>query len=211
MRRALYACLVAGLILPLLARTAGAVDDAAGQERLGVRFGYVLTFDDLHDSHGDGWDMTLHFTERIRPPLFLEIRIGAIYLGELKYTELDDEITATFEIVSSMRMFYFSAGPIMGFRLGGATSIYGSAGVGVYSVSIALDSAFSAFNLSDQSLGFNGGLGIVRRLSDNWSLVANTSMHRFMVSSNEIYDLFTDGAGTPLMLSIAGGLVVDLR
>jgi hypothetical protein len=32
-----------------------------------------------------------------------------------------------------------------------------------------------------------------------------------MVSSNEIYDLFTDGAGTPLMLSIAGGLVVDLR
>ncbi|HEX5131028.1 MAG TPA: hypothetical protein VFX92_00925 [Candidatus Krumholzibacteria bacterium] len=211
MRSLLCALLLAGLAVPLLTRPAAAIDDAAGRERLGVRASYITSNDGLRDSYGDGWDLTLYFTETVLSKLVLDIRLGAIYLGEALKPDLDDQITNSYGVVSQMRVLYFSVGPMVGFRLGGANTGYASAGVGIYSVSIQLDSAISAYDLSDQEVGFNGGIGIARRLSTNWSLEGNATVHYFGIASNNLYGLFTENADSPLLLGIGLGVTVDLR
>ena len=74
----------AALIALLLPQPAAAVDEAAGQERLGVRAGYAETSDGLYASYGSGWDLTLFFTEKLYSTILLDIRLGAIYLGEAR-------------------------------------------------------------------------------------------------------------------------------
>jgi len=210
--RAILFAAVAVLVLAA-PRGSRAVDETAGQERLGVRVGGVSAFDGLDDKYGGGWDLTLFFTEKVASRLLLDIRLGAIYLGDLKDLELDDEITGTPGIQSAMRMLYFSVGPLLGVSLGSAYSAYASAGVGVYSVSMEFDSGVTAFDFSDQHVGFSGGIGLSRRLSTNWSLEANTTVHYCTIQkeSSDLYYAFTDGADAPLLLGAALGLTVDLR
>ena len=200
------------LVLPF-ARPAAAVDEAAGQERLGVRAGYILTSDGLHENFGDGWDLTLFFTEKLYSRILLDIRIGAVYLGDSRNAELDDEILMSPGIVSEMRLLYFSAGPLAGFRVGSSWSGYASLGVGIYSVSLVFSSGVSAFDYSDQHVGFNGGVGLSRRISDNWSFEANGTVHYFGIDQNgtDLYYVFTDRADAPLIVGIAVGLTVDIR
>lgn len=209
-KRLLLATAFTTIALP---RVAAAVDEAAGQERVGVRAGYVETYDGLHAAYGTGWDMALFFNEKLYQKILLDIRLGAVYLGDALNPDLDDALTLSPGIVSEMRFLYFSAGPLMGFSLGGSGSLYASLGVGIYSVSMTFDSGVSAFDYSDQHIGFNGGLGYSRRVSTNWSFEVNSTVHYFGVDENinDLYWLFTDGADAPLLVSVAVGLAVDLR
>jgi hypothetical protein len=213
MTRRCCAFLAAACALVVFPRAAAAVDEAAGQERLGVRIGYVEAFDGLHASYGNGWDLTLFFHEKLYRKILLDIRLGAIYMGDALDPDLDDAITFSPGIVSQMRFLYFSAGPMAGFKIGSANSAYASLGVGVYSVSMTFSSGVSAFDYSDQHIGFNGGLGLSRRLSTNWSFELNGAVHYFGVDSNasDLYWVFTNGADSPLLVGIAAGLTVDLR
>lgn len=205
--------LAIALIVLLLPRPAAAVDDTAGQERLGVRAGYAETFDGLYASYGNGWDLTLFFTEKLHSTILLDIRLGAIYLGDARDPDRDDQITFSPGIVSEMRFLYFSAGPLVGFKMGSSYSAYISAGVGIYSVSMVFDSGISAFDYSDQHIGFNGGLGLSRRIAENWSVELNGTIHYFGVDErgNDLYYVFTDGADAPLVAGVALGVAVDLR
>ena len=201
------------LALLLLPRSAAAVDEAAGQERLGVRVGYIETFDGLYASYGSGWDLTLFFHEKLYSKILLDIRLGAIYLGDARNPDLDDQITLSPGIVSEMRFLYFSAGPLAGFKLGSANSGYVSAGIGIYSASMVFDSGIAAFDYSDQHIGFNGGLGLSRRISTNWSVELNGTVHYFSIDEHptDLYYLFTGGADAPLLAGVALALAVDLR
>ena len=185
----------------------------ASHSRVGVRIGGLATFDGFNDKYGDGWQMSLFFTERMISWLDLEIRIGALYMGDLQDAELDDEQTGRFGIGSAMRILYFSAGPMVDTRLGSNTTGYLSAGVGVYSVSIEFDSGVTSFDFSDQDVGFNGGAGLSRRLSTNWSVEANTTLHYVIVSDipQDIYYSFTEGADAPFILDISLGVTLGLR
>jgi hypothetical protein len=197
----------------LTVRPAAAVDEAAGQERIGIRFGYVESSDGLHATYGNGWDLTLFFNEKLYSRILLDIRLGAVYLGEALNPDLDDDITMSYGIVSEMRLLYFSAGPLAGFRVGSSWSGYASAGIGIYSVSMTFDSGASAFDYSDQHIGYNGSVGVARRVSTNWSLEANATVHYFGVDENntDLYYVFTDGADAPLLVGVALGLTIDLR
>lgn len=210
--RFLAAIAFAGVLIAV-PRISAAVDDIAAKERIGFRVGGVATSDGLNDAYGNGWSLTLFFTERIARPLLLDIRIGAIYLGDLAYEDLDDQLTNTPGIQGSMRLLYVSIGPMFGRSLGGSYSMYGSAGIGIYSVSMVFEGGLTAFDLSDQYIGFSGGLGLVRRLSGSWSLEAAASAHYLPVdeSIDDIYYAFTDGADAPMLLDFTVGLAVDLR
>lgn len=212
-RRGLVACGLLAMALVVIPCSGYAVDATAAKERVGVRVGGVATFDGLNDAYGDGWSLTLFLTERISGSFLLDIRLGALYLGDLKLTELDDQLTNTPNVQGAMRVLYFSAGPMVGFSLGGPYSMYAGAGLGVYSVSMQFDTGISAFDFSDQQLGFNGGLGLVRRISTNWSMEANGAVHYFLIDEAEtdLYYAFTDGADPPLLLDITFALVLDLR
>ncbi len=213
MRHVWRALLAVTLLAPLFARPAAAIDDAAGQERLGVRVGYIETSDGLHGTFGDGWDLTLFFTEQVYSKILLDIRIGAIYLGDALNPDLDDRVTNTPGIVSEMRVLSFSVGPMAGLSVGASYSAWISAGIGVYSVSMVFDSGLSVFDYSDQHVGFNGGVGLSRRISMNWSLEVSASLHYFSVDRepSDLYYVFTDGADSPLLAGLLLGATLDLR
>ncbi|HEX6791709.1 MAG TPA: hypothetical protein VF247_10400 [Candidatus Krumholzibacteria bacterium] len=193
--------------------TSRAIDELAAQERVGFRAGGLITDDGFNDAYGGGWSLTLFFTERIAKPLLLDIRLGALYFGDLKFSDLDDELTNTPGIEGSMRILYFSAGPLFGKPITDATAVYGSAAVGIYSISMQFDTGVTAYDFSDQKLGFNGGLGVVRRLGAKWSFDVNGSVHYVVIDKDlsDLYYAFTDGADAPLIIDIAAGLTLDLR
>jgi hypothetical protein len=201
------------LFLIATALPAAAMDETAAKERVGVRFGYVGTNDGLHDVFGDAWDATLFFTEAISTRFLLDIRLGAIYLGDMLQEDLDDAVTGRPGTLSQMRVLYFSAGPIASFSLGGANTGYASVGFGVYSVSMLFETGITAFDFSDQHLGLSGGLGVSRRIANSWSVELNGTVHYFGVdhASPDLYWTFTDGADDPLLIGVAAGVTLDLR
>lgn len=211
MRRRLL--LLTAVFVLLVPRAGFAVDEASARERLGVRFGGLLSFDGLDEKYGSGWDMTLFFTEEIGSRLLLDIRLGALYMGKLKDAQLDDEITRQVGTESTMRIFYFSAGPMLGFSLGPSYSGYASLGAGVYSVSMDFESVLTTFDASDQYLGFSAGGGLSRRIATSWCIEGNCTVHYVLTrsESNDLYYAFTGGADEPLIVSIALGVAVDLR
>jgi len=193
--------------------SSSAFDQLAGKERIGVRAGGLITMDGLNDAYGDGWDFTLFFTERLTHHLLLDVRLGALYLGELKFEHLDDTLLHQSGVQGSMRILYISVGPMIGNPLGGPWSMHAAAGAGVYSVSMVFTDVLTPFDLSDQKFGFNGGLGFARRIAGNWSIEADGTAHYFTVDENidDLYFAFTDGADAPLIFDVTLGLVLDLR
>jgi hypothetical protein len=208
--------LVLGLTLALaLAQPCRAVDDLASQERLGGRIGYIETYDGLYEYYGPGWDVTLFFNERIYSRLFLELDVGAIYLGDIRDPELDDDITGYDNVESEMRMFYFSLGALYGFPLGSSSyTLTTGLAVGVYSTSVAFASEFVADDLSDQYFGGNASLGLVRRVGTSWAIEAACVVHYFDTgqSYDDLFWVFTNGAAEdPILLGVGFGVVIDLR
>lgn len=210
-RIALVAATVcACLLFPASSR---AFDELAGKERIGVRSGGIITMDGLNEAYGNGWDLTLFFTERITRHLLLDVRLGALYLGDLKFEHLDDELLHQTGVQGSMRILYISVGPMVGRSMGGPYSMHLAAGAGIYSVSMVFTEVLTPFDLSDQKFGFNGGLGFARRIAGNWSLEADGTAHYFMIEDNmnDLYFAFTDGADAPLIFDVTLGLTIDLR
>ena len=190
-----------------------AFDQLAGKERIGVRSGGLVTMDGLNDAYGNGWDLTLFFTERLTHHLLLDVRLGALYLGELKFEHLDDTLLHQAGIQGSMRILYISVGPMFGTPIGGPWSMHAALGGGVYSVSMVFTDVLTPFDLSDQKFGFNGGLGFARRIAGNWSIEMDGTAHYFMIEENinDLYWAFTDGADAPLLIEATLGLTLDLR
>jgi hypothetical protein len=211
---------VAGLLAFLLltlahTSTCRALDNLAAQERLGVRIGYVETYDGVYEYYGPGWDVTLYFNERIYSRLFFDIHIGAIYYGDILDEELDDFITRIDEMESEMRTFYFSVGFGYGFPIGSGTyTLTMSAAAGVYSASVALASDFVSDDLSDQYFGGNASIGIMRRIATNWALELNGTVHYFDTEPNygDLMWVFTAGTAVdPVLVGVSLGLAIDLR
>jgi hypothetical protein len=209
-RVALTLVALAGILLAN-PRAGWAVDELAAKERVGARVGGIVTFDDLDTAYGGGWDLTLFFTEKLAHSFYLDVRVGAIYLGELKLQDLAVPLTNIPVVQGDMRVLYFSVGPMLGRPLGGGYAAYASAAAGIYSSSMTLDRTTASY--SDQYFGFNGGLGFARRLSTNWSLDANVVAHYFFTEEElgDVFHAFTGGASDPLILDVAFGVVVDLR
>jgi len=208
LKRLLLVLALATIALPSIS----AAQEDSG-ERLGVRAGYMSSDDGLYEYYGDGWDLTLYFTEHLYRKLLLNVQLAAIYLGDARVPDLDDQLTVSYGIVSQMRFFYFSVGPMLRIPIGQSWATCAAAGVGIYSVSVSFSSAITAFDYSDQHVGFNGGLGVTRRITGNVSAELNGSVHYVNVDENltDLYWAFTNGGDAPLMLGLALGVVVDLH
>lgn len=211
--RPLLVAVFLALLAAVPAGTARAVDEIAAKERVGLRAGGLLTFDQLNTAYGGGWGLTLFFDEKLSPAWFLDFRLGALYLGDLKLEQLDDELTNTPNVQGAMRVLFLSGGIALGRPLGGGYALYGTLGAGVYSVSMVFDTGVYAFNTSDQNLGFNGGLGLSRRLGEKWCIEGNSTVHYFLVDDQieDVYFAFTDGDDLPLIVEVSLGLTLDLR
>lgn len=207
---------IAGLIVAALALTPHTSFSQLPpvKERLGFRTGYIHTLDGLKDNFGGGGHMTLHFTERLYNPLYLDFRVAAIYLGDSKHPEIAERVTGTTGILSEMRILFFSLGPQVTFPLAEYWSGYASGGLGIYSVSILFDSGIQAFDTSDQHFGFNAGGGVLWRFTDTWNVDLNFTIHHFFTDKTrrDLYYVFTnEGDASPWLMQFATGLSIDLR
>ncbi len=185
-------------------------------ERLGFRVGYMETTGALDEYFGDGNFMTIHFSEHVFDPLYLDVRIGAIYLGDLLKP---DVINAPDNVVSEMRILFFTAGPQYTYSVSERTTAYGSFGLGIYSVSILEDTGLQARSASNQHFGINGGIGFLWRFSATWNLDFNFSSHKVwtpedpgcILARDCIYYAYTNRHTSPLMFQVGAGIVMDLR
>jgi len=184
------------------------------RERLGLRTGYIQTFGGLQDHFGAGGHLTLHFTERMYDHLYFDFRVVAMYLGDSKHPEIAREVKKNNNIISEMRILYFSIGPNYTVDLAEYWTGYLSAGAGIYSVSILFDSGIQAFGESDQHFGFNGGGGILWRFTDTWNLDLGFTVHHFYTEKNlrnRLWVYTGKGAASPTLLEFSAGICIDLR
>jgi hypothetical protein len=203
----------AGLIALTLTLSASAISQAQTppiRERLGVRIGAIVPGGKLQSSHGNGYNLTLNFTERINKPLFLDFRIGAMYMGDLLQTEINDALP-TFEYTTEMRILVFNFGLQFVQEIGKTLNAYAGLAGGIYSVSILFDSGVTAGDFSDQHLGGNGTLGTYWRITKTWNLDASFVLHYFRTGDDGLYTLYTGGGIDAILYQIALGIAIDLR
>jgi len=181
------------------------------QERLGGRAALTGTAGDLNEYFGHGYDLTLFFTERLFSTLYLDVRIGATYLGDLLVTGLDDSLTRVPGINSEMRLAYLTLGPQYATAISETHTLYFSLGLGIYTVSLLFDTGVQAFDESDQHFGMSAGAGMYWRITDNWNIDVNATLQTLWADDNDLYPLFTGGDKNPLLLVVGAGVAMNLR
>jgi len=181
------------------------------RERLGARVSFTGAVGELNKHFGDGYDITLYFTERIYRPLYLEIRIGATYMGDLFKPEIAASLTRIDGIMSEMRLAYLTLGPQYTWQTSETHTFYGTLGMGIYTVSMLFDTGVQAFDESEQHFGINGGVGFLWRISTNWNLELNTTVNRLWTDQDDLYYIFTSGDNNPWLFAFGFGVAMDLR
>lgn len=202
-------------VLVLIALTLTVADRATAQaptvrERLGGRFGAILSNKELSDNFGNGYNLELNFTERITRSWFVEIRIGALYMGDLNNQEITNMLWPGF--ISEMRILLATVGPQYDRLLSEHFSAYGGAGAGIYTVSMLLDSGVLAGDFSDQHFGWQAHGGIYFRLTRALHLDLNATMHFVHTGGGlTLFREVTGGGSNPMLLQLALGLSLELR
>jgi hypothetical protein len=215
--------LAAALALILVgALCTGAFAQAPPRERLGARFGYILSSGGLRDSYGDGGNLTLHFAEHLQSGVYVQFQLGAIGMGDLLRPELAPQVGSVGGkyvvfladgIETEMRILYITVGMQYAGNLSELWTGYGGVGAGIYSVSIPWTTGVESDVFSDQHLGANATLGAMFRFTRTLNIDAGAALHFFHNSASpfDLYYGFTGGDTNPLIVEIALGLVLDLR
>ncbi len=185
------------------------------KERLGLRAGYAWTRNNISDNFGGGLNLTLHFIQRIKKPLSVDVALGAMYLGST-----NSDITLAFFRTQfdnvSMRVLVFTASPMLELSLDDRTDFFVSAGGGLYAVSLLLDQTIQQFDLTNNHLGVTLNTGFIRRITTNWFLDAGLYLHKFWTADSLDPDspdwlyLYSEGDSDPLFWSVTAGLALRL-
>lgn len=211
-----FHAVVLGLIFSAAAATAQSEHDESkkdpNRERLGLRAGYVGTTSNLDNVFGGGLDLSLHWTQRIKYPLGVDLAVGAFYLGS---TSREDITLSTFgrnfDNVS-MRVIHITLSPMVEFALAERTHLYVSAGAGLYTVSLLLDEAFSEADLTNRHFGVLGGGGIIRQISGNWFVDASFQLNKMWTgdSNDDLFYRYSEGDSDPVFYDITIGVMLRL-
>jgi opacity protein-like surface antigen len=181
------------------------------RERLGARVSFTGTVGALNEHFGTGYDFTLYFTERLSRSWYLEVRIGATYMGDLNKPEIAEQRTRIEGISSEMRLAYLSLGPQYTWVTSETQTLYGTLGIGIYSVSMLYDTGVQAFKENNQNFGMNGGVGFLWRITTNWNIELNTTVQHLRTDIGDLYYIFTSSGQNPWLFSVGFGVAMDLR
>jgi opacity protein-like surface antigen len=186
------------------------------KERLGLRVGYAETTSNLSKNFGSGLDLALHFIQRVKKPLEIDITLGAIYMGSTGNGDITRAIFGTDFDNVTMRIITVTVAPMLEIPVGARTNLYLSGGIGLYTVSLLLDQDFHEFDLSDNHFGVNAGAGLMRGIFTNWFLDLNFQAHYFWttnefdVFSPDWFYLYSEGDSNPLFWAVTGGVALKL-
>jgi len=190
----------------------GVDEQSARREQLGIRVGYAATTSDLDNNFGAGLNLDMHFMQEIRKPLWLDVTLGAFYMGATDRTDITFDVFQQSFDQASMRILRFTVAPTIVGRLDNATNVYVSGGAGIYVVSLLLDETFFQFDHVDNHLGLTAGGGITRQLSENWFLDFHMETHKFWTStaSDDMFYRYSEGDRNPFFYHAAVGLLLNL-
>ncbi|UCG53176.1 MAG: outer membrane beta-barrel protein [Candidatus Latescibacterota bacterium] len=216
MKITVVALLIAILSTNTFAQSESDAEKDPGKERLGIRFGYAKTANNLDGSFGAGLDLALHWVQRIKKPVSVDFTFGAIYLGGTDKTEITQgTFHADFDN-ASMRIITVTIAPMLELPIGERTDVYLSTGLGLYTVSLLIDENIYEFELTNNHFGVNAGIGVFRRIFTNWFLDFNLQIHKFWTADDlDRFDpdwlyVYSRGDSDPLFWVVTTGVALRL-
>jgi opacity protein-like surface antigen len=213
-RAAVLAVIIALFASNAIAQTEESQTDPY-RERLGLRAGYAWTANDISDKFAGGLDLSLHFIQRIKKPLSVDVTLGAIYLGSTG-SEVTREFFGTEFDNVSMRILVITAAPMLEFPVGDRTDLFLSFGGGIYAVSLLLDQTLNQFDLTNNNFGISFNAGLSRRISTNWFLDAGLYLHKFWTDDTfnpanpDWIFVYSEGDSDPLFWCVTIGTALRL-
>ncbi|NIM19211.1 MAG: outer membrane beta-barrel protein [Candidatus Latescibacteria bacterium] len=212
MKKLILSAIVATFSIAAIVPQAGS-QPKSGREKLGIRIGFVEPESDIENAFGDGSGLALHFTERIKPPLFIEIALAAIYLGESKTDEITELLFGPGVSDANMRIINITLGPTIEIPLGERRIFYISSGIGLYSISVLLEMGLFGSDISQEHFGAQVGAGIYWPLTDNWKLDVNFTAHHIRTAeeTSDIFYLYSAGDSDPNFYQFSIGASYSLN
>jgi hypothetical protein len=217
MRRFCRLLIIAFFVLASAAANAPA-QTQSGREKLGLRIGYVGTSGNIGRNFGNGSSITVHFTERIKPPLFIDISIGALYLGKANVDSIQGYSVPGYSSSvyigdANMRVLYLTIAPTLEFSVTNSSIFYVSGALGLYSINVLLDRVFYGFDTSQEHFGANGTAGLYYAISDNWKLNFNFSTHFIWTSekNSDMFYFYSEGESDPRFYEFSVGATYSMN
>lgn len=185
----------------------------AGREKLGFRIGYVEARGNIDTNFGDGSVLAVHFTERIIPPLFIDISLGALYLGAANVDTIWAQGYSSYIGDADMRILFISLAPALEFPITGSSIFYVTGGIGLYSISVLLDRVYFGFDTSQERFGANGSAGLYYSISDNWKVNFNFTTHLLWTSAKptDMFYFYSEGESDPRFYEFTVGATYSLN
>jgi hypothetical protein len=187
-------------------------DEEKNRETIGVRLGYAETTNRLDDAFGAGFIAALHFTEKFNPSAGVDFSFGSFYMGR---TSRRDITFDRFRTGDEMRMniVFMTAAPTLELKMHRDYFFYGSAGLGIYAVTLVRELGYLWGSNTQYHLGVTGGAGFYRVLTENWNLDLNLAVHQLW-TDNEFDDwvaVYSEGDQDPFFYQITIGITIDIR
>jgi hypothetical protein len=181
-------------------------------QRLGLRGGYVSTTSGIRNTFGDGMNLALHWMWDVNRAFSMDFTIGAFYLGSTSRSDITFQAFRQSFDDQTMRILNFTAAPTLNVPLGGKTRFMISAGAGPYTVSLLLDEAFNEFDFTDNHLGVNAGVVLMRRVSENWFIDIGVQAHKIWTSDkqDDLFFIYSEGDQDPLFYNVSVGFMISL-
>ncbi len=217
----LFLALVALSVCPRPA----AAEEKSGREKLGLRLGYVHSASDIKIQFGHGSVVQLHFTEKIKPPLFVTISLGALYLGKSASDNITQFLFGPGVSGANMRILTMTLGPTLELPINDKGIVYLSGGAGLYSISVLLEMGIFASDTSNEHFGVNLGAGYYYPIGDNWMLDFNFTFHHIwtpeidkdlstwspITDPRDLFWLYSYGDSDPNFYQISIGAAINLN
>lgn len=202
---------IAFLVITSTAQNARSGDENT-RETVGVRLGYAETTSRLDDSFGAGFIAALHFVEKFNSLAGIDFNFGSFYMGR---TSRKDITFDRFMTNDEMRMniIYMTAAPTLELKMHRDYYWYGSAGLGLYAVTLVRELGYFWGSNTQYHLGVTGGFGFYRVLTDNWNLDLGFAAHRFWTDNafDDWVAVYSEGDQDPFFFQITVGVSLDIR
>ena len=176
MNRRLSIRLLLSVALLVVAAPGALGQGIKGREILGLRVGGTLSSGSLHDKFGDGSEVEIHFIEGLNPWFGINIALSSHNLGESKDHEKNIEFTGLDRPVK-LQIFSVTAAAFAVKRFGDRLSPTIEGGFGLYTINGVIQAGLYEGSITDNQIGFYGGVGLLYRVTKSLFINANTKYH----------------------------------
>jgi len=180
-RRSTYLLLAATLLAAAAPAARG--QGIKGREILGLRIGGVLSSGRLHDKFGDGSEIEIHFIEGLNPWFGINIALSSHNLGESRDRDMNIEYTGLDRPVK-LQIFSVTAAALAVKRFGNRFSPTIEGGFGLYTLNGVIQAGLYEGSITDNQVGFYGGVGLLYRVTRSMFINANAKYH-YIFSGND--------------------------